>query len=58
MNLGDDAKSRQNRLAYLDNIRPLAKPVDEAFFAGLGLNAADQSVAAAELSQREIGRRI
>lgn len=34
MNTGDDEKSRERRLAYLDDIRPLVKPVDEAFFAG------------------------
>ncbi len=34
MNLGDDEKSTRNRLAYLDAVRPLLKPVDEAFFAG------------------------
>jgi menaquinone-dependent protoporphyrinogen oxidase len=35
MNLGDDAKSRENRLAYLNEVRPLLKPLDEAFFAGI-----------------------
>jgi menaquinone-dependent protoporphyrinogen oxidase len=33
-NLGDDEASRRNRRAYLDEIRPLLQPVDEAFFAG------------------------
>ncbi len=33
-NRGDDETSRQNRLAYLDAVRPLLQPVDEAFFAG------------------------
>jgi menaquinone-dependent protoporphyrinogen oxidase len=43
MNLGSDEKSRQNRLAYLDAVRPLLRPVDEAFFAGLGMDPKDQS---------------
>ena len=33
-NLGDEDPSRRNRLAYLNEIRPLLQPVDEAFFAG------------------------
>ena len=33
-NLGDDETSCRNRLAYLDAVRPLVNPVDEAFFAG------------------------
>jgi len=33
-NLGDDETSRQNRLAYLKEVRPLIESVDEAFFAG------------------------
>jgi menaquinone-dependent protoporphyrinogen oxidase len=33
-NLGDDETSRQNRLAYLDAVRPLLQPVAEGFFAG------------------------
>lgn len=36
MNLGDDPQSKKKRLAYLDNVRPLLKPVDEVYFAGLG----------------------
>ncbi len=43
MNTGDDEKSRANRLAYLDAVRPLLKPLDEAFFAGVGFNPARQS---------------
>jgi menaquinone-dependent protoporphyrinogen oxidase len=43
MNLGDEGKSRQNRLAYLDAVRPLLKPLDEAFFAGKGLDPKQQS---------------
>ncbi len=33
-NLGDDETSRQKRLAYLDEIRPLLQPLAEVFFAG------------------------
>jgi menaquinone-dependent protoporphyrinogen oxidase len=33
-NQGDDGASRRERLAYLDEVRPLVQPVDEAFFAG------------------------
>lgn len=33
-NLGEDATSRQNRLAYLDEVRLHLHPVEEAFFAG------------------------
>ena len=33
-NLGNDDNSRRNRLGYLDEIRTLLNPVDEAFFAG------------------------
>lgn len=33
-NIGDDEKSRAGRLAYLDTVRPLLKPVDEVYFAG------------------------
>jgi len=43
MNLGDDEKSRRKRLAYLDAIRPLLAQSDEVFFAGRGLDSADQS---------------
>lgn len=45
MNLGDDDGSRKNRLAYLSAVRPLAKPVDEAFFAGLGPDSAPSGIA-------------
>jgi menaquinone-dependent protoporphyrinogen oxidase len=34
MNLGEDEKSRKNRLAYLNAIRPLVNCQAEAFFAG------------------------
>lgn len=43
MNLGEDERSRRNRLAYLDDIRAQIQPVDEAFFAGLGMNPDEQS---------------
>lgn len=33
-NLGDDPASAQARLSYLDQVRALIDPVDEAFFAG------------------------
>ncbi len=33
-NLADDEKSRQARLAYLDTVRPLIRPVAQVFFAG------------------------
>ncbi|HEX2995292.1 MAG TPA: flavodoxin domain-containing protein [Anaerolineales bacterium] len=33
-NIGDDKKSRSARLAYLDPVRTLVKPVDEVYFAG------------------------
>jgi menaquinone-dependent protoporphyrinogen oxidase len=33
-NLGNDESSRKNRLAYLDAVRPLLRPVAEVFFAG------------------------
>ena len=36
LNLGDDEASRQARLAYLDSVRKLVKPDQEAFFAGVG----------------------
>jgi menaquinone-dependent protoporphyrinogen oxidase len=45
MNLGDDERSRQNRLAYLNAVRPFVKPVDEAWFAGLGPDTAPSGIA-------------
>ena len=33
-NTGDDETSRRNRLAYLNEVRPLLQPVAEGFFAG------------------------
>jgi menaquinone-dependent protoporphyrinogen oxidase len=34
LNRGEDEQSRGYRIAYLDAVRPLLKPVAEAFFAG------------------------
>ena len=34
LNLKDDAKNRARRAAYLEGVRPLLPPADEAFFAG------------------------
>jgi menaquinone-dependent protoporphyrinogen oxidase len=36
MNAGDDERSRRKRMAYLDDVRRLVRPVDEAFFLGIG----------------------
>jgi len=36
MNATDDERSRRKRLAYLDAVRSLIRPVDEAFFLGIG----------------------
>lgn len=33
-NIADDAASRQNRFAYLNEVRPYVQPVCEGFFAG------------------------
>ena len=33
-NPGNDDSSRNNRLAYLDSVRPMLKPVSEGFFLG------------------------
>lgn len=38
MNLGSDEKSKKNRLAYLDPVRSLLPIVDEAYFAGKGID--------------------
>ena len=37
MNLGDDDQSGAKRLAYLNEVRELVQPVDEAYFAGIGM---------------------
>lgn len=34
LNSGDDLESKTNRLAYLNNVRPLVNAVDEVFFTG------------------------
>lgn len=34
LNREDDEESRANRMAYLKDVRPLLKPVEEVFFAG------------------------
>lgn len=44
MNLGEDAKTRAKRLAYLDRIREQMTPVAEGFFAGKGPTAEDSSL--------------
>ncbi len=38
MNLGDDEKAEKNRRAYLNPIREMVQPIDEAYFAGMGMN--------------------
>jgi menaquinone-dependent protoporphyrinogen oxidase len=43
MNLGDDEKSRAKRLAYLDPIRQVVQPADEAFFTGMGMDPKEDS---------------
>jgi menaquinone-dependent protoporphyrinogen oxidase len=36
MNAGDDVRSRRKRTAYLDEVHRFIRPVDEAFFLGIG----------------------
>ncbi len=43
MNLGADGRSRNNRRAYLEAVRALVSPVDEAYFAGKGMDAGTTS---------------
>ena len=43
MNLGTDEKSRQNQRAYLNTVRSLLTPLDEAYFAGTGMDSASPS---------------
>lgn len=43
MNQGDDEGSKKNRLAYLNAVRSLVQPVDEAYFAGMGMNPDETS---------------
>lgn len=40
MNLGDDERFKKNRLAYLNEIRPLVKAQAEAWFPGKGIDPA------------------
>lgn len=51
MNRGDDERARKNRLAYLDKVRALVTPVDEAYFAGIGM-AEDEPSALTRLAAR------
>lgn len=43
MNRGDDERARRNRLAYLNKVRALVTPVDEAYFAGIGMDENEPS---------------
>jgi menaquinone-dependent protoporphyrinogen oxidase len=43
LNLGDEEKSKSNRQAYINNIRELLNPAEEAYFAGIGMNSAGSS---------------
>jgi menaquinone-dependent protoporphyrinogen oxidase len=43
MNLGDDESSKKKRLAYLNKVRALIDPVDEGYFAGMGMDPEEQS---------------
>jgi menaquinone-dependent protoporphyrinogen oxidase len=52
MNAGPDEQSRRKRMAYLDAVRPLLKPVDEAFFLGIGPDPAKESWLARWLFRR------
>jgi menaquinone-dependent protoporphyrinogen oxidase len=52
MNSGDDERSRRKRLAYLDSVRALIQPVDEAFFLGIGPDPAKDSWLARWLFRR------
>ena len=36
MNAGDEERSRRKRSAYLDDVRQVLRPLDEAFFLGIG----------------------
>jgi hypothetical protein len=55
MNQGDDEGARRNRLAYLDAVRVRVKPADEGFFAGLGLDPANQTFGAWIYRTLELG---
>jgi menaquinone-dependent protoporphyrinogen oxidase len=52
MNAGPDERSRRKRTAYLDAVRPLLRPVDEAFFLGIGPDSAKDSWLARWLFRR------
>jgi menaquinone-dependent protoporphyrinogen oxidase len=43
MNLGDDKTSQKNRLAYLNEVRSMVTPADEAFFSGMGIDPKNTS---------------
>jgi menaquinone-dependent protoporphyrinogen oxidase len=43
MNTGSDEKSLERRRAYLKEVRPLIPPVEEAYFAGMGMDPASAS---------------
>jgi len=43
MNAGDAEKATRRRHAYLDKVRPLVSPVDEAYFLGQGPTSAETS---------------
>jgi menaquinone-dependent protoporphyrinogen oxidase len=43
MNCGPDPKKTKRRLAYLDKVRAVVRPVDEGFFAGKGLDPEETS---------------
>lgn len=44
MNMGDDEKSQAKRRAYINPVRALIHPTDEAYFAGVGPTAKDSSL--------------
>jgi len=52
MNAGPDERSRRKRAAYLDAVRPLLHPVDEAFFVGIGPDPGKDSWLAGWLFRR------
>ncbi len=43
LNLGDSETARKNRRAYLNDVRSLVSPVDEAFFSGKGIDPKETS---------------
>lgn len=52
MNAGSDERSRQKRTAYLDPVRKLIHPIEEAFFLGMGPDPAKESRLARWLFRR------